>query len=107
MRATAKVTSKGQITIPVEVRDELGITTGDSVVFEVKAGYATVARRLSALEVAAELREESQGLIREPRYATKDEAIAAHFAHKGRDEDDAERYADELLIAGGPREAAR
>ncbi len=107
MRATAKVTSKGQITIPVEVRDELGITTGDSVVFEVKAGYATVSRRPSALEVAAELREESQGLIREPRYATKDEAIAAHFAEKGREEADPGRYTHELLIVGGPPEAAR
>lgn len=33
MSATAKVTAKGQITIPVEVRKELGIETGDSVVF--------------------------------------------------------------------------
>lgn len=30
---TAKVTSKGQITIPVEVRRELGLQTGSRVVF--------------------------------------------------------------------------
>lgn len=33
MTATARVTAKGQITIPIEVRRELGIEKGDSVVF--------------------------------------------------------------------------
>lgn len=32
--ATAKVTSKGQVTIPKEVRDELGLSAGASVRFE-------------------------------------------------------------------------
>jgi len=32
---TATVTSKGQITIPKAVRDELGITEGDRVAFRV------------------------------------------------------------------------
>jgi AbrB family looped-hinge helix DNA binding protein len=31
--ATAAVTSKGQITIPVEVREDLGLKTGDRVSF--------------------------------------------------------------------------
>jgi antitoxin PrlF len=31
--ATASVTSKGQITIPIEVRKELGLKTGDRVEF--------------------------------------------------------------------------
>ena len=31
----AKVTSKGQITIPAEVRDALGLREGDTVSFEV------------------------------------------------------------------------
>ena len=31
--ATATVTSKGQITIPAQVRDELGLATGDKVEF--------------------------------------------------------------------------
>jgi AbrB family looped-hinge helix DNA binding protein len=34
----AKVTSKGQITIPVEVRGLLGVKPGDKVVFERDAG---------------------------------------------------------------------
>lgn len=31
---TAKVTSKGQVTIPVEVRKSLGIKAGDGLLFE-------------------------------------------------------------------------
>lgn len=34
LRSTAKVTSKGQITIPREVRDFLGIQTGSVILFE-------------------------------------------------------------------------
>lgn len=43
--ATAVVTSKGQITIPKEVRDALGISTGDRVEFvaEEKGVYKVVA----------------------------------------------------------------
>ncbi|MBI5520668.1 MAG: AbrB/MazE/SpoVT family DNA-binding domain-containing protein [Desulfovibrio sp.] len=33
---TAKVTSKGQITIPKEVRDKLGIQPGEKIGFERK-----------------------------------------------------------------------
>ncbi|MGD9737921.1 MAG: AbrB/MazE/SpoVT family DNA-binding domain-containing protein [Bauldia sp.] len=33
MGGTAKVTSKGQITIPTAVREELGIAKGDDIVF--------------------------------------------------------------------------
>jgi AbrB family looped-hinge helix DNA binding protein len=35
--ATATVTSKGQITIPKEVREHLGLETGDRVVFVVQS----------------------------------------------------------------------
>ena len=34
--ATATVTSKGQVTIPKEIRDALGITAGDKIVFRRK-----------------------------------------------------------------------
>jgi antitoxin PrlF len=34
MEKRAKVTSKGQITIPLEIRSLLGVKTGDDVVFE-------------------------------------------------------------------------
>ena len=34
MKCTAKITSKGQITIPAEVRHALGVREGDTVIFE-------------------------------------------------------------------------
>jgi AbrB family looped-hinge helix DNA binding protein len=34
MRKQAKVTSKGQVTIPVEVRRALGVQSGDKILFE-------------------------------------------------------------------------
>jgi len=33
MKCTAKITSKGQITLPAEVRRELGVREGDTVLF--------------------------------------------------------------------------
>jgi AbrB family looped-hinge helix DNA binding protein len=39
---TAKITSKGQITIPKAVRDELGVSAGDSLRFRVEDGSAVV-----------------------------------------------------------------
>ena len=38
MREQAKLSSKGQITIPVNVRNALGVTTGDGLVFELDRG---------------------------------------------------------------------
>jgi AbrB family looped-hinge helix DNA binding protein len=40
----AKVTSKGQITIPVAVRKSLGVKPGDSICFEQQEGGFRVAR---------------------------------------------------------------
>jgi AbrB family looped-hinge helix DNA binding protein len=38
--AAAKVTSKGQVTVPKAVRDALGIKAGDEVVFRVEGNRA-------------------------------------------------------------------
>ena len=35
MQATAKISSQGQITIPLEIREILGIRQGDYVTFEI------------------------------------------------------------------------
>ena len=35
---TAKLTSKGQITIPKPVREKLGVASGEELVFEEKKG---------------------------------------------------------------------
>lgn len=42
MRRTATLTSKGQVTIPVDVRRRLGLGQGDRVSFEVTDGVATL-----------------------------------------------------------------
>ena len=44
MDLAAKVTSKGQITIPKEVRDKLGIAEGDQIVFRVEQHRAVLAK---------------------------------------------------------------
>jgi antitoxin PrlF len=48
---TAMVTSKGQVTIPKQVRDALGIEEGDQVVFRVEGYRATLARTPDLLEL--------------------------------------------------------
>jgi len=45
--AKAKVTSKGQITIPKEVRERLGLRPGDEVEFLVEKGQVYLKKRLS------------------------------------------------------------
>jgi AbrB family looped-hinge helix DNA binding protein len=47
------VTSKGQVTVPKAVRDALGITEGDEVVFRVEGNRAVLARTPDFLELAA------------------------------------------------------
>lgn len=37
MQKQAKITSKGQITVPIEVRRALGVRTGDRLIFEADA----------------------------------------------------------------------
>jgi antitoxin PrlF len=50
-RATT-LTSKGQVTIPKEVRDQLGLQPHDKITFVVEDGFATL-RRLPRLEELA------------------------------------------------------
>jgi AbrB family looped-hinge helix DNA binding protein len=52
MDAAAKVTSKGQLTVPKVVRDALGIRKGDQVVFRVQGHRAVLARTPRFLELA-------------------------------------------------------
>ncbi|MBI3978324.1 MAG: AbrB/MazE/SpoVT family DNA-binding domain-containing protein [Chloroflexi bacterium] len=43
----ATVTSKGQITIPKEVRDALGLVPGSQVEFEIESGRAVLRKTVS------------------------------------------------------------
>lgn len=52
MDVAARVTSKGQVTIPKVVRDALGITEGDQVVFRVEKRRAVLARTPNLLGLA-------------------------------------------------------
>jgi antitoxin PrlF len=75
--ATAKVTSKGQITIPVEIRERLGIQPGDFLVFETQAEYVTVKRQQTAHEYFSALRKKYPTGPAE--FDDDDAAIAAMF----------------------------
>ena len=48
----AKVTSKGQVTVPKVVRDALGIRDGDQVIFRVEGNRAVLARTPNFLDLA-------------------------------------------------------
>lgn len=52
MEAAARVTSKGQITVPKAVREALGIVQGDEVVFRVEGHRAILARTPDFLSLA-------------------------------------------------------
>ena len=52
MEAGARMTSKGQLTIPKEVREALGLRTGDHVTFRVRDGAAVMAKVPDFLDLA-------------------------------------------------------
>lgn len=52
MDVSARVTSKGQVTIPKAVREALALETGDRVVFRVEQHRAIIARTPDLLEMA-------------------------------------------------------
>jgi len=52
----ARVTSKGQVTVPKAVRDALGISQGDAVVFRVEGNHAVMARTPEFLGLAGTIK---------------------------------------------------
>ena len=56
MDAAARVTSKGQVTVPKAVREALGIEAGDEVVFHVEGHRAVLARTPDFLSLAGTFR---------------------------------------------------
>lgn len=51
----AKLTSKGQVTVPKAVRDALGIAAGDEIVFRVEGDRAVLARTPDFLDLAGSI----------------------------------------------------
>ncbi len=52
MQLSAKLTTKGQITLPKAVRDALDLSTGDRVLFRVEDRTAVLAKTPDFLELA-------------------------------------------------------
>lgn len=48
---TSKLSVKGQVTVPKEVRDILGLKAGDMIAYEVRNGVVTL-RRVEPFDVA-------------------------------------------------------
>ena len=75
--ATATLTSKGQITIPIQVRTALGLETGDRVEFvEMEDGQFSM---IAASKTVHDLK----GLIRKPAKAVSIEDINLAIAAQG------------------------
>lgn len=55
MDVAARVTSKGQVTVPKAVREALGIEAGDQIVFRVEGDRAMLARTPDFLDLAGSI----------------------------------------------------
>ncbi|MGZ2748072.1 AbrB/MazE/SpoVT family DNA-binding domain-containing protein [Burkholderia stagnalis] len=76
--ASATLTSKGQVTIPVDVRNRLGLSTGDRIefVFNEKSGrYEVVPATRSITSL--------KGIIRKPSKPVSVEDMNAAIAERG------------------------
>jgi len=86
----AKITSRGQITIPIDIRKKLGVREGDKVIFLEDRGRIVVA---NAAKIAfANLREGFTGEAE--RLGLKDEQDVVALVDEVRRELWEERYAD-------------
>jgi AbrB family looped-hinge helix DNA binding protein len=63
--ASATITSKGQVTIPKEVRDALQVQAGDVIDFqkEIDGGFRVYARKVHASALAGILHRKGQGRV--------------------------------------------
>ena len=73
---TATMTSKGQITIPIEIRSALGLDTGDKIdFFEIEKGQFTIIPRTGSI---MEMRGCVPKLGYTPTIEEMDEAVRRH-----------------------------
>ncbi len=52
MDASARVDSQGRLTVPRNIRDALGVKSGDQILFRVEGGRVTLTRIPDLLELA-------------------------------------------------------
>jgi len=69
-----KVTEKGQVTIPIHVREQLGIRPGDDVDIEVVDGVAQITRGASTPSFGQRMRQRAKGV--KTRGLSTDELMA-------------------------------
>ena len=71
----AKVTSKGQITIPIMIRNKLQLKAGDKVFFEESRGkiYITNASQITLANVQAQMQDEAK----KAGFETEDDVVAS------------------------------
>lgn len=84
MYANAKITSKGQITIPAGIREALGVGKGDTLVFETTADYVTVRRQPTLQEIVDRISAVSSPFPISDKSDDElvSEGIMAHWAEK-------------------------
>lgn len=70
----AKVTSKGQVTIPIEIRKKLGLKNGDKVLFMEDSGRFYMTN--SSVEVFRSAQKEFAGLAEELGLKSEDDVVA-------------------------------
>lgn len=74
---TSSVTTKGQVTIPIELREKLGIKPGDRVGFVTEGERVLLQRQETAVEAVF-------GLVKAKKGATLAQMDAAIAAGRGR-----------------------
>lgn len=77
MDSSAKITSKGQVTIPKDVRDALELREGDELHFRVERSRAVIAKTPNFLELAG-----SVPVPAAKRGTPWDEVLRASRAHR-------------------------
>lgn len=82
MKATATLTSKGQVTVPLLVRQELGLNAGDTIEFDCERGKAVVRPVRGKLSSFGILKDKLPKGWKAPTVEEMDAGIAQHCREK-------------------------
>ncbi len=81
MLSLAKVTSKGQITIPIEIRKKLAIKTGDKLLFIEKNGEISIINTSMSSLINAQ--EDFKGVAESQAIYCEDDVVKMIKEHRG------------------------